>query len=598
MDAEVLEGVEREVGRGCAPEQAVVLAAHRAQLARDAAGGDRVAFERAPEQLERRLELLDHHFVGAQPPQVLDGAHVARADDDPRGRRQRAGRGHAAPLLHRGRDGEDDGPGPRARDPLEQRAPRAVAVDGRQPVGARLAHELQVLIDDRAADARRAQHPRQIAAGDAVADDDGVIAETGGEQAVAIRLAALRPPAGARDPRRHGFGHAPGRPDDEGRGQEREHGGRQERLVVVAGEQAQRQAGRGEHERELAHLRQTQAAAQRGVQGPSAEEDRAGRHRRLDRHDRQRPPDDQERLSRQHGQVEQHADGREEDAAEERAEGDDVGERLLAVLRLRDEQPGQERPDGQREPRGGAHQRGADGEEADAEREEIAVPQGRHPVERPAHREAPADHQRRHRAEAGEHPHPERRQALPAAGGGEQRQQRHERHDAQVLEQQDRHRFPPVRRVELAAVGIRPGHHRGRRHRGEGAVEERAVRRDFQSRPERGRGREHARHLPPAGHEDRASLAQHVGERQFQADLEQQQHDADLGQRRHRLRVRDQRGARRADEDAQDEKAGQGGQAQALREGDDRQGQPGDDRQVAEDAEVVHRERARGTCAA
>ena len=264
--------------------------------------------------------------------------------------------------------------------------------------------------------------------------------------------AALR--AAPATPRCDGIRHAAGRADEKRRRHERQRSHRQEGLVVVAGEQAQRQPRGGQHERELADLRQPQAAPEGDVERPAAEHDRAGRDDGLQDDYRDRRANDDQRLLDEQRQVEQHADRGEEDAAEQHAERNDVGERLLAVLRLGDDQPRQKRSDGEREPGRGAHQGRADRKEADAEGEEIAVPLRHHPIERPAHREPPSDHQHDHRPEADQQLHPDRRRARPAAGPGEQGEQRHDRDDAEVLEEQDRHCLPP-----MAACRARPGPH-------------------------------------------------------------------------------------------------------------------------------------------
>jgi hypothetical protein len=47
-------------------------------------------------------------------------------------------------------------------------------------------------------------------------------------------------------------------------------------------------------------------------------------------------------------------------------------------------------------------------------------------------------------------------------GAGEQRREEHQRHDAEVLEQQDRDDYPAVRRVELGAGVVDLEDDRGR----------------------------------------------------------------------------------------------------------------------------------------
>ena len=221
----------------------------------------------------------------------------------------------------------------------------------------------------------------------------------------------------------------------------------------------------------------------------------------------------------------------------------------------------------------GRHERGGDGEEADAEREQLAVAQEDDAVERPADDGPPPDDERRdHRQPAGD-PQPQtaaRRLAPP----GQERHQEHEGDDAEVLEQQDRHRLATGGRVELRPVGVGPRHHRGRRHRGEKAVEEGSA----GGRPERGahqhHERDHAGRLRAAGHQHRAAPAQHLGERQLEADGEQEQHDADLREGGDGVRVRNQTGARRPDDHPGQQERDEGRQPDPVRQGHDGNGEP------------------------
>ena len=101
VNTEVLEGVERQVGRRRAAQQAVVLVPHGLELVRDSARRDRVAFERTSEQFERRFELLNHDLVRPEPHQLIDGTDIPRANDDPCRRRHLAGNSHPTLFLDR-----------------------------------------------------------------------------------------------------------------------------------------------------------------------------------------------------------------------------------------------------------------------------------------------------------------------------------------------------------------------------------------------------------------------------------------------------------------------------------------------------------------
>ena len=341
----------------------------------------------------------------------------------------------------------------------------------------------------------------------------------------------LRGRRGARPPAE------PHRPGPGGHHQERcaQHGQRgdgQKHLVVTGAEQPQGEAGRREDERELADLGHAQPGRERGVEPPAAHHHRPRRHRRLHRHQQHRAPREQRQLPHHHRQVEQHADRGEEHPAEQGAKRHDVVERLQAVLGLGDDQTGQERADREREPRGRRRQGGPDREEPDAQREQIPVAGLDDPVQRPADHQPPAGDERDHRREPQSEPEPEAAdpagsgvgagRALPA--GAEQRDEEHERHDGQVLEQQDGDGLPAVRRVQLAAVGEGPADDSGGRQRGEGAVEQALPHRKAEHRTGHPREHQDARHLQAAGRQNRRPPAQHLRQRELQPDLEQQQH--------------------------------------------------------------------------
>ena len=82
-----------------------------------------------------------------------------------------------------------------------------------------------------------------------------------------------------------------------------------------------------------------------------------------------------------------------------------------------------------------------DSKKPDAEREEFAVAEQHDAVERPPYDEAASTHQDRH----GEHAQQEVAPSGLATRIGEHRKQQHERQDAQILKEQDRHGETAVR---------------------------------------------------------------------------------------------------------------------------------------------------------
>ncbi len=300
-------------------------------------------------------------------------------------------------------------------------------------------------------------------------------------------------------------------------------------------------------------------------------------------------------MRRHHRQVEQHADRGEEHAAEEGAERHDVVEGLQAVLRLRDDEPGQERADREREPRRRRGERRPHREEPHAQGEQVAVAGLDDAVQGPADHEPPARDEGDHRREPQPEPGPEAagpaRRGVGAASAGAGREQghdEHEGHDGEVLEQQDGDGLAAVRRVELAAVGEALADDGGGRQGREGAVEEALARREAEQRAARRREAHHPEHLQAARDQNRRAPPQHLRQRELEPDLEQQQHHPDLGEGGDRVGLGDERRAVGTDGDADQQEPHQRRHAQAVREGDDGYGEAHDEGQVAEDGKIVH----------
>ena len=94
-------------------------------------------------------------------------------------------------------------------------------------------------------------------------------------------------------------------------------------------------------------------------------------------------------------EVQQHADRDEEDAAERVAERQHIGQGLEAVVGLRDDEAREEGTERERHPERGRDVRGAEPNEDDREREDLAVAELGDTAESPRHGEPPADDERR-----------------------------------------------------------------------------------------------------------------------------------------------------------------------------------------------------------
>ena len=152
------------------PQHAVALAAQHPRLRAHDVARHVVELEHVREDLDRGLELLRDHLVGARAPQLLDLLHHARAHDDVdrgvQGSRQR----DREPRRVRIGDGVDHDAGAIDADVLLDLAPRGVAVDDRHALRARFLDRDRVELDYDVRDARLAQHLHQQAAVHPVAD--------------------------------------------------------------------------------------------------------------------------------------------------------------------------------------------------------------------------------------------------------------------------------------------------------------------------------------------------------------------------------------------------------------------------------------------
>ena len=194
------------------------------------------------------------------------------------------------------------------------------------------------------------------------------------------------------------------------------------------------------------------------------------------------------------------------------------------------------------------------------------------------------------------------RPADVSLAAGEDRHREQERHDAEVLEQQDPDRELAVRRVDLAALREQPDHERRARHRHERADHERAA--PGRAEPDRrgGHERERDRHLEAARRERDAPEPRSAVDRQLEADLEQQEDDAELGEVPHALRIGDEPESARPDQRADREEARDRRQPQPLEERDPGRREREDEQQLDEKAALhlplrasgQHTRRARG----
>ena len=357
--------------------------------------------------------------------------------------------------------------------------------------------------------------------------------------------------------------------------------------LVGAPEQPERDANRREQEGELADVAETDAGGEGGGEPAAGRQYSRGGEHRLDHQGRHAQPDHEQGASQQDRRVQQQSDRAEEHAGEERAKGQHVGQGLHPVLRLREDEPRQKRPDRQRKARGVGDERGAQAEEPDAQGEEFPVLEQHDPVEHPGGQQTPGEDQ--HRDD-----HQTANQSADGGRGGialkarHQRQQQHERQDGEVLEDQQADRGLTVRCFEFLPVGDGLGDDRRGRHRAERAVEEGVGRRYPERDGGEGHDEDRPAHLDPAAHEHHAGPVPHLGERQFETDREQQQGDAEFRQRLDVLGNRDQPEAGGSDEHPGQHESQQRRSVHAVRERHDRDGEAHQQGQVAEESQFHH----------
>jgi hypothetical protein len=185
-------------------------------------------------------------------------------------------------------------------------------------------------------------------------------------------------------------------------------------------------------------------------------------------------------------------------------------------------------------------------------------------------------------------PHAPRDREHVGAAPAEQREEEHQRDDAQVLEEEDRDDHAAVRRVELTPVGVDLEDDGGGRE-GDERPEERPLAPVLAERQDDGGDGEHGPHqLQCAAHHHQPPHLHDPGERELEPDGEEQEHDADLGQRLDRLHLAHQPQGGGADRDAAHQEADHAGNAQPVGENDHGNRDRHQDDEVAQEGDAVH----------
>ena len=339
-------------------------------------------------------------------------------------------------------------------------------------------------------------------------------------------------------------------PDDD-RGQRHRHGDdRAEQTRCLWAEQQPALCRAKQHKAEFAALGEQQAHRQCAGEWRAEQPGEEGNDPGLCRHHCQHDQEHQPCLFTQHGEVEAHADRHEEQPEQQAAERLDIGLKFVAVGRFGEHHARNKGPERHRQAKALHDERRAEhGEQRRDHKRFPCAEFADHPEQR-VHQIASGERQAedRHSGQQRLHPTGNGVRVGQARQGGDNGQQRH---DGQVLKQQDRETALPHRGVEFFALlqqlhDQRCGGERQRQpddqrclpgetsDRQQDAGDRRAAQRDLQQ---------------PQPENVAPELPQAAGS-QFKADDEQQHDDAEFGKAERRRGIIDQPEHRRPDQDA------------------------------------------------
>ena len=319
----------------------------------------------------------------------------------------------------------------------QQIDPRTIAiVDLRAKAAGGLDH-FDVLIDQRYGDALFKQHLRHRLSEPAIADD---------QRAGAVLVRRFQSCAAA--PRL--LADARGDPHEERGGRHRQRHHRPEQARRFGRDQIGVLRLREQHEAELTALAEQQTQGQRLAPFHLERQPDAADDRRLGRDQRQRHADDEQRPLGNRRQVEHHADREKEQAEQNRSKRLDIGFQLVPIRAVGKHHARDERAQRGRQAQSLHHRRAGDDREQRGENEHLALAQiADQPEHRPQHESADQD-QPGHRKYGIDGKQPPRRPGLIGRIARERGDDRDQRHDRQVLKQQDRERPLTERRAQSA----------------------------------------------------------------------------------------------------------------------------------------------------
>ena len=268
-------------------------------------------------------------------------------------------------------------------------------------------------------------------------------------------------------------------------------------------------------------------------------------------------------------QVEQHANGDEEQPEEQVAEGTDYRIDLVPVLGFGEHHAGQEGPERKGQAGAVRHPRRGEHDQQYREREQLAQAAVGDDVEQRPQQPAPGGQHRDDGEHAAEHRQQARALAQRVLTGDQRRGEREEGHEGEVLEQQHGKGEAPVGAVELRALRQLLQQDRRRAHR------DRTADHDRHEPADAGEMREHAEHarcrddLGGSEPEHLAAHGEHARQRELKTKGEEQEGHAELGEQAHGARVRHHAERVRSEREADEQVGHAGRQRQAARHRDE-----------------------------
>ncbi len=334
-----------------------------------------------------------------------------------------------------------------------------------------------------------------------------------------------------------------------------------ERGVVARGDDAGRGRGGIEHEGELAALGEQRRAVERlGVGRPQDaghEIDADGLHEHVGEH----AGNDEGPFASDHRQVERHAHAEKEQPEQDAAERLDIGFELVAEGQLGQQHPRQEGPQRHGEAAELHQERGAEHNQQGGGRHHLAGLSGRQDAKQRVEQPHASRDQTGQRRRADGHADPG---GVGRRGGRIEGHERQQRHDGEVLQQEDGHHLLAVRRGGIAPlVEHLDDDGGGRQHKSHGGNEG-----DQGAQPSGNadEGQQRAAHgdLGSAQPENLPAQAPEPGRLHLQADDEQEHHHAQLGDMQNGLRIGEQAKAIGPDQQPAGQVAEHGAQTQAA----------------------------------